>query len=125
MSLPSPRRVVTEERREERLIPEEALAERVYIERPRVIQHYNDSTKETANEEKLVTFYSEVIWITIDNMDDTDQLEVSFDKGKTYKTIRRGGDLRLEPWATPKGLTEIYIRSPASSTPYQILTGER
>ena len=92
---------------------------------PKVMKHYNLATSPTISTDTLFTFEGIPVWLIIDNIDATNDIQVSFDNKKTWKQLSQDSALNLPLWFLPPGIKSFYYRSTqAASVSFELLSGE-
>lgn len=76
-------------------------------------KHFNDTATTTP---AAVDLGTGVVYLHIENLDDTNDLLVSFDGGSNYKTIGETKSLSIDVSART-----IFVKSSAGSVSYEIL----
>ena len=93
----------------------------VIVERVRISygnpKHYNGNANIIS---AIVSFNGPAKHIQVEDMDDKDNLYVSFNGGTNWRTIRPGEILDINC----DGVTSLDIKAEADTTPYEILTTE-
>ena len=94
-------------------------------QRPNNIRHYNLTTKSTINEADTLQLQGVPLWMIINNIDPTNDIQLSFDDKKTYFEVPNDSALNFTPFTIPEALNHLYFRSDdAASVSFQILSGE-
>ena len=98
--------------------------ETIKMRKPDVIRHYNIMTSPKANDPRDLIFEGGLSWLIIDNRDNTNSVEISFNDGRNYKSIDPATPLFFTSWMLPDDLKMIKYKSSAVNIEFQCLAGE-